>query len=72
MPTAGGTARAGLSTIAEIAFSTLLAPVMLVLQSRAVFQVLFGLDGGWPATQRNHTYVPLAQAWAASWWGITW
>lgn len=64
----GGTVRAGLSTIAEIAFSTLLAPVMLVLQSRAVFQVLFGLDGGWPATQRNHTYVPLAQAWAASWW----
>jgi len=64
----GGTGVALLSVLGEIVFSTVLAPVMLLLQSRAVVQVLLGIDGGWPATHRAQTGLTLRQAWAASWW----
>jgi membrane glycosyltransferase len=64
----GGTLRAGTSVLLEIVFSTLLAPVLLLLQSRAVMQVLFGLDGGWPATQRSENRLGLRDSWANSWW----
>ncbi|WP_127754125.1 glucans biosynthesis glucosyltransferase MdoH [Devosia sp. 1566] len=64
----GGTGVALLSVLGEIVFSTVLAPVMLLLQSRAVVQVLLGIDGGWPATHRAQTGLTLRQAWSASWW----
>lgn len=64
----GGTIRAGLSVIAEIIISTLLAPIMLCFQSKAVIEILFGLDGGWPATNRDEGRVSFATAFAASWW----
>lgn len=66
----GGTHLALLSVFGEIALSTLLAPTMLLLQSRAVAQVLLRLDGGWPATQRGQTVVPLADALRSSWWMV--
>jgi membrane glycosyltransferase len=53
---------------AEIFLSTLVAPLLLLLQSRAVAQVLLGLDGGWPATHRSARGVDLRDAWAHSWW----
>lgn len=58
------------SVLAEIIVSTFMAPVMLALQSRAVFQILLGRDGGWPATERNATAVPFRTACAASWWVV--
>lgn len=64
----GGTLRATMSVICEIAFSTVLAPVMLLLQTRAVAQVLLGLDGGWPATKRGQNWISLDTAFRASWW----
>jgi len=64
----GSTARATASVICEIAFSTVLAPVMLLLQTRAVAQVLLGLDGGWPATKRGQNWIGLGVAFRASWW----
>jgi len=64
----GGTLRAGLSVIAEIIVSTLLAPIMLCFQSKAVVEILLGLDGGWPATNRDEGRVSVATAFAASWW----
>ncbi len=64
----GGTLRALLGVLAEIALSTLLAPIMLCFQSKAVLEILLGLDGGWPATSRNETRVGLPVAFAASWW----
>ncbi len=64
----GGTLRAGSSVVLEIVFSTLLAPVLLMLQSRAVMQVLLGLDGGWPATQRSENRLNLRDSFANSWW----
>lgn len=41
---------------------------MLCFQSKAVFEILFGLDGGWPATNRDKGRVTLSTAFAASWW----
>jgi len=64
----GPRGRIALSLLGEIALSTLMAPVLLVMQSRAVFQILLGLDGGWPATARDAAAVPLRTAFAATWW----
>lgn len=64
----GGNLRVLTSVIAEIVFSTILAPVMLLLQTRAVAQVLLGLDGGWPATVRGQNWINLEIAFRASWW----
>ncbi|MDC9823374.1 glucans biosynthesis glucosyltransferase MdoH [Devosia sp. ZB163] len=64
----GGTLRAGASVLAEILVSTLLAPIMLCFQSKAVIEILLGLDGGWPATNRSESRVSLPLAFAASWW----
>jgi len=64
----GGTPLALLSVLGEIALSTILAPTMLLLQSRAVAQVLLGLDGGWPPTGRGQNWVGIGDAFRASWW----
>jgi membrane glycosyltransferase len=64
----GGTPPVVASVISEIVFSTVLAPVMLLLQNRAVAQVLLGLDGGWPATKRGQNWISLRDAFSASWW----
>lgn len=56
------------SVLSEIVISTIMAPVLLGFQSRAVFQILFGMDGGWPATERDAKAVPLKTAFSASWW----
>lgn len=64
----GGVVRAGLSVVAEIALSTLLAPILLFYQSRAVTQILAGIDGGWPATDRTEGRLGIDQSFMASWW----
>ena len=64
----GGTLRTLASVLGEILVSTLLAPTLLLLQSRSVMQVLLGLDGGWPATTRGQNWVNLKTAFEASWW----
>ena len=48
-----GATRAVLGVITETLFSILLSPILMVTQTVAVFQVLFGLNSGWrtrPAT----------------------
>ena len=57
-----------LSVVAEIALSTLTAPIVLMFQVRAVLRVLFGFDGGWPPSNRADGLLRLSQAWASSWW----
>jgi len=54
--------------LAEIVLSTLVAPLILMFQVRAVSRVVFGIDGGWPASNRTSSEVSLAEAWAGSWW----
>ncbi|MDB5563181.1 MAG: glucans biosynthesis glucosyltransferase MdoH [Hyphomicrobiales bacterium] len=64
----GGTWRALASTLVEVLFSSLIAPLMLWFQSRAVLQVLLGADGGWPATNRDDGQLSLQETWIASRW----
>jgi membrane glycosyltransferase len=64
----GGTFAALVSTFAEVVFSSFLAPLMLWFQSRAVLQVLFGVDGGWSTANRGGGRMSLNDAWLASRW----
>ncbi|HEY0031632.1 MAG TPA: glucans biosynthesis glucosyltransferase MdoH [Devosia sp.] len=66
----GGSVRTIASVLCEIIFSTIFAPVMLLLQTRAVSQVLLGIDGGWPATKRGQNWINLDIALRATWWII--
>ncbi len=64
-----GGARAALRAVAaELALSSVLAPVLLAFQSRSVFQVLSGRDGGWPPNNRGDGGLYLSEAVAAGGW----
>ncbi|HEY9039047.1 MAG TPA: glucans biosynthesis glucosyltransferase MdoH [Roseovarius sp.] len=58
----GGPLRAFLSVLSEILLTSLLAPLMLMYQTRAVLQVFARRDGGWPASSRDEGPIPLAAA----------
>jgi membrane glycosyltransferase len=62
------TGRILLSVFAEIVLSTIVAPIILMFQVRAVSRVIFGFDGGWPPSNRTDSVVTITQAWAGSWW----
>lgn len=64
----GGGLRALASTLLELLLSSVMAPIFLMYQTRSVFQVLTGRDGGWPANNRGDGRMTLAEAWAASRW----
>nr|WP_272213569.1 hypothetical protein [Marinicella sp. W31]MDC2879528.1 hypothetical protein [Marinicella sp. W31] len=51
----GGFLAVFFSTLAEIIWSSILAPITLMYQSRSVLQILFGMDGGWPSSDREGT-----------------
>jgi membrane glycosyltransferase len=54
----GGAIRLTISTIFEIIMSALIAPVMMMIQSGAVFQILFGGDTGWKPQRRDDGSMP--------------
>ncbi len=64
----GGTARAFASVLSETLLTALIAPLMLMYQSRAVAEVLSGRDGGWPATARGEGRLSLLDGWRAGRW----
>ena len=66
----GGTLRGFASMLAELLFSSVAAPVLLAYQTRSVFQVILGRDGGWPTNNRGDARLSLAEAWAASHWVV--
>ena len=49
----GGAPRAVTSVLLETIFSALIAPIMMLTQSRAVASVLAGRDAGWKAQRRD-------------------
>ena len=55
----GGVVRLTLSAVFEIIMSALIAPVMMMIQSGAVFQILFGGDTGWKPQRRDDGSMPL-------------
>ena len=67
-PAFGGVARCIASTVCEIALTSLIAPIMLMFQTRAVLQVLGGRDGGWPVNPRGGGSLSLGLAIQATWW----
>ncbi|SKA07359.1 membrane glycosyltransferase [Consotaella salsifontis] len=58
------------SATAELLTTSILAPVMMMFQSKAVFEILVGADGGWPATEREDGSLPLSTALRSSWWMV--
>ncbi|NBE06871.1 glucans biosynthesis glucosyltransferase MdoH [Rhodobacter sp. CCP-1] len=67
----GGAIRTLQSTLTELLFSSITAPVFLMFQTRSVLQVLRGADGGWPAQTRGDGTLSFRDAWAASHWIVT-
>ncbi|TKA96072.1 glucans biosynthesis glucosyltransferase MdoH [Cereibacter changlensis] len=68
----GGGARVLVSTLAELVFSSITAPILMMFQTRSVIQVLAGSDGGWPTNNRGDGGLSLAEAWTGSHWIVTW
>lgn len=64
----GGAALAFASTLAELAFSSLTAPVLLMYATRSVLQVFMGRDGGWPTNNRGDGTLSVAGSLAAAHW----
>jgi membrane glycosyltransferase len=49
----GGAFRGLVSVLIEIVVSALIAPVMMLMQSRSVMEILLGRDAGWSAQRRD-------------------
>lgn len=54
----------------ELVLTSMLAPIMMMLQSKAIAEILVGADSGWPATDRDDEGLSLSTAFAASWWMV--
>jgi membrane glycosyltransferase len=54
----GGVIRLVLSCLIEIILSALLAPVMMLIQSGSVFEILLGRDSGWKPQRRDDGSIP--------------
>lgn len=67
----GGRLQALASVLAETLFSTLSAPAQMLLQSRAVREVLSGRDAGWQAQTRDDRGIPLRDCRAGLRWHAT-
>ncbi len=55
----GGAARLIVSTLLEVLMSALLAPIMMVIQTGSVMQIVFGRDTGWNPQRRDDGSIPL-------------
>ncbi len=64
----GGALQAFASTLWELLFSSLIAPIMLLYATRSVYQVLLGKDGGWPTNNRGDGRLTMRESIAASGW----
>ena len=54
----GGAIRLTLSTLLEIILSALLAPIMMLIQTGHVLNILFGFDTGWDPQRRDDGSIP--------------
>src|SRR3546814_17432989 len=48
--------------VVEIVVSALLAPIMMLIQSRHVWEILIGRDAGWTLQRRDDGAIPLSEA----------
>jgi membrane glycosyltransferase len=54
----GGAIRLTLSTLLEVLLSALLAPIMMLIQTGHVLNILFGFDTGWDPQRRDDGSIP--------------
>ncbi|QQA43824.1 glucans biosynthesis glucosyltransferase MdoH [Pelagovum pacificum] len=66
--TFGGVGRTFLSSLAELGIACLIAPVLLMYQTRSILQILLGRDSGWPTGRAGDGSVSLSEAWNAAGW----
>ncbi len=64
----GGVFGAIKSVLSEILFSALSAPIMMMFQSKFVFDIFAGNDAGWKTQNRDETGTSLAEAWQRHRW----
>src|SRR5215210_5071211 len=55
----GGAIRLVVSAFIEIVISALVAPILMLIQSGSVFQILLGRDTGWQPQRRDDGSIPL-------------
>jgi membrane glycosyltransferase len=55
----GGAIRLIVSALIEVLFSAFFAPIMMLIQSGSVFQILLGRDTGWNPQRRDDGSIPL-------------
>jgi membrane glycosyltransferase len=55
----GGAIRLVISSFIEIILSGLIAPILMVVQSGSVFQILLGRDTGWNPQRRDDGSIPM-------------
>lgn len=61
----GGAGLVTASVVVECLLSALMAPLMMLLQTRHVVEILTGRDSGWKAQRRDDRGLSLGEAWAA-------
>ncbi|MCB8838671.1 glucans biosynthesis glucosyltransferase MdoH [Aurantimonas sp. VKM B-3413] len=66
----GGAGRVFAGASVELIITSILAPIMMMFQSKAVAEILIGADAGWPSTDREDGSLPLGAAFRASWWMV--
>ncbi len=54
----GGAIRLTISSLIEVVLSALLAPILMLIQSGSVFQILLGRDTGWQPQRRDDGSIP--------------
>jgi membrane glycosyltransferase len=55
----GGAVRLVISSLIEVILSALVAPILMLIQSGSVFQILLGRDTGWNPQRRDDGSIPL-------------
>jgi len=59
-----------ISTLIEVLISALVAPIMMVIQSGAVTQILLGRDTGWNPQRRDDGSIPMASVFKRHRWHV--
>ncbi|MDC0434227.1 glucans biosynthesis glucosyltransferase MdoH [bacterium] len=63
----GGTVRFILSLLLEVVLSALLAPVLMLMQVRQLWQIVRGQDSGWALQSRTSNTLPWRVVWQRHW-----
>lgn len=66
----GGPVLVTLSVLVEILLSALVAPIMMLAQSRMVWEIVTGGDSGWKPQRRDDGSISFADAWRRHRWHL--